>query len=642
MGSVGGDETSPVVLVNMPWSAVGRPSLALGILSQVLADHGVRAATRSFQLAFAEHVVAATAADARPITLDDYTAIADDTASRGHGDWVFAVEPYRAATPAGDEAYFAVARADADRLAVITRLRELVPAFLAACADDILALAPRIVGFTTTFSQSISSLVLARMLKHRAPALTIVFGGAACEGAMGAALHRSFPWVDVVVRGEGEAVFPAVVADVLAGRAIRDAPGLCHRTGDAVVHCAEAASRVAMDTVPIPDFGEFFDRVEASPLEAAVRRRLRVPYESARGCWWGAKNHCTFCGLNGATMAFRSKSPARVVDDIRAMAARYQALDFYVVDNIIDMDYFDTVLPELARTGWNLKLFFETKANLRLEHVRELHRAGVATIQPGIESLSTPILKLMRKGVTALQNIRLLKWCAAYRIDVLWNLIYGFPGEPPEEYARMAGVIGALGHLAPPSWSRLRIDRFSPYFDAPADHGLRVTTPLPYHAHVYPVDAATLFDLAYFFTTEYIDGRDPATYARPVVEAVDRWRADSAGGYRALRYRRGPDFIVIDDLRPGLGPRRFELDAIEAAIYLACDAGATPAAVHAALGELGAGVDRDEVRGFLDELTASALVYCEGDRYLSLAIPERAEDLHQPEAVAPPRLAVVR
>ena len=53
---------------------------------------------------------------------------------------------------------------------------------------------------------------------------------------------------------------------------------------------------------------------------------------------------------------------------------------------------------------------------------------------PGIESLSTPILRLMDKGVTALQNIRLLKLCSEFGIQPLWNIMYGFPGEPPDEY----------------------------------------------------------------------------------------------------------------------------------------------------------------------------------------------------------------
>src|SRR5690349_3955809 len=97
--------TSAVVLVCMPWSAVARPSLALGILQAVLDRRGVPTTTRSFHLAFAEHVIGATAHDARPITLDDLTAIGEETAGRGYGDWVFAVEPYRTPVPEADAEY---------------------------------------------------------------------------------------------------------------------------------------------------------------------------------------------------------------------------------------------------------------------------------------------------------------------------------------------------------------------------------------------------------------------------------------------------------------------------------------------------------------------------------------------------------
>ena len=627
-----------MVLVSMPWSSLARPSLALGILGSVLGKRGVPSATRSFHLAFGEHLVTHTANDERPLTLDDYTTVADRTPEDGYGDWIFAVEPYRTPRPEADPAYFAAARATEDHVRILQRMRELVPAFLEACVTDVLAAGPAVVGFTTTFGQNVSSLVMAKLLKQRAPELTIVFGGANCEGPMGAALHRAFPWIDCVVRGEGELVFAELVDDLLGGRPVREQPGLCFRRDGEPVHCAEAASAVRMDEIPLPDFDEFFDRVDRSPVEAAVRTRLRMPYESARGCWWGAKHHCTFCGLNGASMAFRSKSPARVVDDIRTLAERYQVLDFFVVDNIIDMKYFGSVLPELARTGWDLRLFFETKANLRLDQVRELYVAGVTQIQPGIESLSTPILKLMRKGVTALQNIRLLKWCAAHRIEVSWNILYGFPGEPPEEYAKMAPLLPLLAHLSPPNASRLRIDRFSPYFVTPTELGIQLTGPRRHYQHLYDVDATTLFDLAYHFRAEYLDGRDPSTYAAPVVEAIERWRDHGMATYRSLRYRRGPGFIVVDDRRPGLAAQRYEFDAAEAEIYLACDAGESPAGIRERLAEqLDADLGEADVRAFLDELVACGLMFREGDRYLALAIAEHPDELFRLEAAAEER-----
>ena len=57
------------------------------------------------------------------------------------------------------------------------------------------------------------------------------------------------------------------------------------------------------------------------PEQTTVLRRV-VPtllFETSRGCWWGAKSHCTFCGLNGETMAFRSKSPRRALDELEQL-----------------------------------------------------------------------------------------------------------------------------------------------------------------------------------------------------------------------------------------------------------------------------------------------------------------------------------
>ena len=138
-----------------------------------------------------------------------------------------------------------------------------------------------------------------------------------------------------------------------------------------------------------------------------------------------------------------------------------------------------TFCPQLSAARCDLEIFYETKANLKKDQLRTFYSSGVHAMQPGIESLSTPILRLMRKGVTALQNIRLLKWCAEIGITPAWNLLYGFPGEPAQEYARMAELIPSLVHFTPPTFTPIQMERFSPYFDRPAEFGIELTGPLP-------------------------------------------------------------------------------------------------------------------------------------------------------------------
>jgi ribosomal peptide maturation radical SAM protein 1 len=435
---------------------------------------------------------------------------------------------------------------------------------------------------------------------------------------------RASSWVDVVVRGEAESMVVDLMRDLLAGRAPESSPGVCYREAGELVVVDQAGSENAMDHLPTPTYDEYFERLAKTGFAAEILAEVRVPYESARGCWWGAKSHCTFCGLNGSSMAFRSKSPARVLEELEILVRRYGRLDLQAVDNIIDMRYLRDVLPSLRDRGYDLSLFYETKANLRRDQVRLLRESGVDRIQPGIESLSTPILSLMRKGVTALQNVRLLKWCAEYGLRVFWNVIYGFPGEPPEEYARMAALVPALEHLAPPSLGPLVLDRFSPYHERARDFGLEIAGPLPYYEMLYPADAATLNDLAYSFQYAHADDRDPDGYVRPLRRAIDDWRSTSGTGYRALRYRRAPGGLVVQDGRPHSDRANYTFGEQEAAIYLACADGATPDEAHHALRAAGVGeVGAEDIREFLDELTRARLVFTEGGRYLALALPWR-------------------
>jgi ribosomal peptide maturation radical SAM protein 1 len=466
--------------------------------------------------------------------------------------------------------------------------------------------------------------VLARLLKARAPGVRVLFGGANCEGPMGTALHRAFSWLDAVVRGEAERVLPGLVRDLLAGGPVTPVPGLCWRDEAGRSVSADGAGEpVAMDDVPLPVYDEYFERLETTRLAPAVRPRVTLLYEGARGCWWGARSTCTFCGLNGDSMAFRSKAPARVLDEIGALAARHRRTSFQIVDNIVDPRYLREVFPRLAEAGHDLSIFLETKANLRKDQVRLLHAAGVRFVNPGIESLSTPILRLMRKGVTAYQNLRLLKWCAEIGIRCHWNLLYGFPGEPAEEYGRMADLVPSIVHLDSPRLTPLRLDRFSPYHQAPAAHGIAVGEPLPHYRLLYRAAPELVRDLAYSFEFTRADGADPEAHVAPLRAALAAWDdALLAGSRGSLRLARGPGFVVVRDRRPGLPAADYTFDDVEGRLYLACADGATAAqAWERAVQAPGrTDVTVDDVAAFLDDLVDQRLAYAEDGRYLALAI----------------------
>ncbi|HVR06684.1 MAG TPA: RiPP maturation radical SAM C-methyltransferase, partial [Thermoanaerobaculia bacterium] len=215
------------------------------------------------------------------------------------------------------------------------------------------------------------------------------------------------------------------------------------------------------------------------------------------------RSHCTFCGLNGVTMAYRALPPEKALDLLHGLFQRYgaRAPEFKSVDNILPREYLTSVLPYLETPEGNY-LFYEIKADLKEHEVAVLAQARVTRIQPGIEALATSSLKLMRKGTTSFQNLKFLKRCQRYGIRALWNLLVGFPTEPEEVYRKYYDDLPLLVHLEPPSGAYpIRFDRFSPYFTLAKEYGLKLK-PYKWYEMLYPFPASELEDLAYYFADE--------------------------------------------------------------------------------------------------------------------------------------------
>lgn len=314
---------------------------------------------------------------------------------------------------------------------------EIIPNFIKHCFQKIDWGKYSYVGFSCTFQQIVPSIALAKLIKAQHPHIKIVFGGSAVENPMGTALRNTHPFIDKVISGEGE----IQIVDYIKNSSTIKLPPPQNKSGN-----------IDLENLPTPDYESFYNLAEKMQYTASeFASDLAIPVEFSRGCWWGAKKHCTFCGLNGNTMAFRSKSSKRALQEIDTLSKKYNRYIFQVVDNIMDFRYFKDFLPVLAKRKCDYEFFFEVKSNLKPSEIRLLKESGCNHIQPGIESLSTNVLSLMQKGTTALQNISLLKWAQYYGIGVDWNLLNGFPGEQESDYKFLPELFNKLTHLRPPS-----------------------------------------------------------------------------------------------------------------------------------------------------------------------------------------------
>ncbi|MGC5568722.1 RiPP maturation radical SAM C-methyltransferase [Streptomyces sp. FR-108] len=607
-----------LVLVCMPFMDDRRPSLQAGLLSAVAEAHGFAATTLHANLDFAAG-----------LGVDMYRALADNS---GHlvGDWLFSLEAFGAAAPDPRHTFLdlhaedlaAVLDLPVDRLRdrLLRIRRDDVPAYLDALVEAYPWDRFRTVGFTSTFQQNAASIALARRLKRRDPELFTLFGGANFDAPMGQEWVRTVDSIDAAVIGEADTALPLLLAALADGGDLDAVPGLARRRAGRVVTGPPVRPLQNLDDLPMPDYDEYFRRAENLRLQPrTASRAVHLPLETARGCWWGMKHHCTFCGLNGEAMRFRSKSARRVLDELAHQTRRYGSFRFEAVDNILDTHYFRTLFPALVESGAHYEIFYEVKANVSRAQLELLADAGVTQIQPGIESFSSQVLGLMRKGVTAAQNVNLLRWARHYGIDVNWNLLWGFPGESAQDCSAQADALRHFWHLAPPGDAgRLTLERFSPLF-TDRDGILRDLRPAPAYAQVYPA-GIDLDRVAYFFRGEMAGALHDDDY-KPLREAVADWREAWQGdaGPPVLEYRQAPHYVQIYDGRQKENEGTYVLEGPTADLYLACcDRPVTAAAVHERLGLRG---PVDEVRHVLNEFAEAGLVFRDGPRNVALAVP---------------------
>jgi ribosomal peptide maturation radical SAM protein 1 len=542
-----------ITLVNMPFANLSLPSIALTQLKAVVESQFKEQV--SIDLLYLNHDFA------NYLGLDLYDLIVNSKESQnsGLGDWFFRQTAFpNLPDNASDylSRYFPLHTEQMNQLkALVLEKRRGLSNFLESLIGKYSLDKSELVGFTSMFMQNVASFSLARKIKDKNKNITTIMGGANCESPMGQVIIRYFDAIDYVFSGPGLKSFPEFVEHQLAGEAWKcgSIKGVFTKKNYMFHSGPEAIGEELSIDVPIDlDYRPFVNTLSKNFPEGQFDPILL--FETSRGCWWGERAHCTFCGLNGMTMNYRAMNPELALkqfDSLFAYAPKVSRLE--AVDNILPREYLKDVLP-FMQTPENVEIFYEVKADLTESDVQVLAKARVKQIQPGIESLATSTLKLMKKGTSAFRNLALLKFCSMYDIEPAWNLLIGFPGEGAPVYEKYVNDLPLLVHLFPPSGVfPVRFDRYSPYFVKAGEYGLDLH-PLDYYPLIYPFPQDAIDNLAYYFNDRHIDSEYAQTMSQWIMkirEQVDRWIESwqSDHGRPKLFLRQNGKHSVVHDSR---------------------------------------------------------------------------------------------
>jgi ribosomal peptide maturation radical SAM protein 1 len=632
-----------ITLVNMPFASLNLSSIGLTQLRWVVEDR--------FKGQVSTDIAYVNQDFGQFLGINAYSSIASsaDHQNSGIGDWFFRLaafpelkdnieEYFRRYYPmSNDQAGGFRHSVEAKRSGVEDFFEEIIARYGLDQAD--------LVGFTSMFAQNVASFALARKIKERNPNAVIVMGGANCESPMGQEIAKGVSYIDYVFSGPGLKSFPELVQHCIDRQMDKcdTIKGVFSKTNCAPSHGWNAAGLIAIgskaeaqhhhtlpsthgedldiDAVIELDYDSFLESLQQHFPNNELKPILL--FETSRGCWWGEKAHCTFCGLNGMSMNYRAMKPERAIELIQSMLSYYpKCTHFDCVDNIMPKEYLKEVFP-FINPAPDVDIFYEVKADLSEEDIQTLAKARVTVIQPGIESLATSTLKLMKKGTSSFQNINFLKDCLLYGVRPGWNLLVGFPGEQGDVYGKYVRDIPLLMHLPPPSGVfPVRFDRYSPYFMQAKHYGLDLH-PLDYYPLIYPFEKKSLMQLAYYFSDHNIGAKyvlDMAKWLRQMKAKHTSWVARWSGKDQALQAklfmkRNGRDTRIYDSRS---GEVVEHVLAESTARVLACLS--KPRRVP----EIASGLssipklDLTKELGFLEE---RGLIFEENERFLSLVLP---------------------
>ena len=271
-------------------------------------------------------------------------------------------------------------------------------------------IAPDIVGCTAITPAIYKAQQLLKVAKDVNPAIVTVLGG----------IHGTFmypqvlaeaPWIDAIVRGEGEQVFLNLVRAVDDGTWQEhrgDVKGIAYFADGKVVATPAEPPIADLDRIA-PDWGILeWDKYIYIPMG----RRVAIP-NFARGCPFT----CSFCSQWKFWRDYRVRDPIKVVDEIEALVRDHDVGFFILADEepTIHRRKFIAFCEELIRRDLGVLWGINTRVTdiLRDEKLLPMfRRAGLVHVSLGTEAAAQLKLDRFNKETTIEQNkkaIRLLR-----------------------------------------------------------------------------------------------------------------------------------------------------------------------------------------------------------------------------------------
>jgi anaerobic magnesium-protoporphyrin IX monomethyl ester cyclase len=293
--------------------------------------------------------------------------------------------------------------------------------------------------------QMVAAIPLCRAFRARYPKVPIVWGGYFPSIYPDTCLNA--PYVDFVIRGQGEDAFLELIAALRGNRKFAGIAGLSYKDAFGLhVHNVERPMR-SPDDFPWPPY----HRLDAEKyiLPTFLGSRTAV-HQASVGCPF----HCNFCGVITAYGSRQKmESPARTAAILASLRERYRvnAVQFYDNNFFLREDHARELAERLI--PFELRWWCEGRIDILLSYsdatLEKLRRAGSTMIFFGAESGSDWALQQMNKQLETKQTLELAKRIRRFGIVPEFSFVVGNPQDPERDVRETLAFIRTIKRLNP-------------------------------------------------------------------------------------------------------------------------------------------------------------------------------------------------
>jgi anaerobic magnesium-protoporphyrin IX monomethyl ester cyclase len=289
---------------------------------------------------------------------------------------------------------------------------------------QILEREPDIVGLSCYVWNIVTLMAVSRRIKEIQPDSKIVLGGPEVGPLAPSVLH-AHPYVDVVVKSEGEVPFSEIVDALSKGEDLARVRGIAFRCGEEIYETAEAFVLKDLNKVPSPHvirYGNYKGRI--------------ICLETQRGCVF----NCNFCFYNkDLSIRNRRFSLDRIKEEI-SFWLNQEVHQIFLMDPVFNLNAART--KEICRfvaqhNHREIPFHTEVWAEFIDEEMAQLFReANFTFLEVGLQTTDAAVLSTVDRRLNLKRFVDGIGHLKKFNVYFELQLIYGLPGESRTSFKR--------------------------------------------------------------------------------------------------------------------------------------------------------------------------------------------------------------